>query len=404
MTEPIELGQEFMADPHPKYERLRRSGPVHKVRLRTGLEAWLIIGHAEARELLSDPRLSKDHKRTHEVLAAAGIAGARGASTLVAHMHNTDPPEHTRLRKLVSKVFTPRAVQSWQVRVEEIVDDLLDAMSDEKEIDLVEAFAVPLPVTVICELLGVPFSRRRDFLAWTEALVAGPNTLVAAPDSESTVPAIEAMEQYLTSLVVAKKTEPTADLLSDLVHATDAGDRLTEAELVAMSFLLLVAGHETAVNLVANGIFTLLRHPAQLLRIRRDPELTASAVEEVLRYESPVNISTARLAIDPVRVGEVDIRAGEFVLIALAAANRDPGKFDQPDSFDIDRTDLGHLGFGHGIHFCLGASLARLEAGIAYTRLFDRYPSLRLANPSAPPRWRSDTQMRALASLPVRLS
>ncbi|MFF0456596.1 cytochrome P450 [Nocardia africana] len=401
MTDPIPLDASFMADPHSLYDRLRPLGPAHRVRLRSGLPAWLVTDHAHARALLGDARLSKDHRRTQARLEQAGAAGARGRSVLVAHMHNSDPPEHTRLRRLVGKAFTLRRVQSWRPRIEEITAALLDDLATRTEADLVASFAMPLPVAVICELLGVPFADRDHFLAWIDALMSGPNTVVADSGGGDQISVVEAIENYLTELIAAKRRTAGDDLLSTLVHLVDDGDQLTESELLAMSFLLLVAGHETTVNLIANGILALLSEPGRAVAVNSDPTLVPAVVEEVLRYQGPVNLATARLTVAPVRVGAVEIPAGEFVLISLAAANRDPGRFDRAAQFLPRRGENGHLAFGHGIHFCLGAPLARLEAEIAYTGLLGRFPEMRLVD--EPARWRTDTQMRALAELPVRL-
>ncbi|MEU6643867.1 cytochrome P450 [Saccharomonospora sp. NPDC046836] len=395
-----QLDDDFFQDPHAIVRLLRGGGPVRPVTLPRGLAVWLVTGYADAKTLLADPSLSKDARKRPALFAAPltveGSEPTPFSEMLAAHMLNTDPPDHTRLRKLVNKAFTARTVASLRPRIEQIAADLLDDMAGSTEVDLLTAYAFPLPITVICELLGVPAADRESFRAWS--------TMVIAPTSaDAAGQASQQMAGYLSELVARKREEPADDLLSGLVHVTDAGDQLSEPELISMAFLLLVAGHETTVNLIGNGLLALLRNPEQLAALRADPGLLPNAVEEFLRYDGPVNLATLRFTTEPVQVGDVEIPADEFVLISLHGANRDSERFDDPDRLDITRQTAGHLAFGHGIHYCVGAPLARLEGEIAISRLLERFPDLRLATEPEQLRWRQSTLVRALETLPLAL-
>ena len=391
------LGADYFADPYSVHARLRARRPVTPVVLPGGMGTWLITGYAEARAALADPRLSKHmpgwHPEPDSIFAALDL-----------HMLNSDPPDHERLRRLVNKAFTARRIERLRPRITAITAGLLDDISARGvhaaglEVDLLASFAFPLPITVICELLGVPAGDRDDFRAWSATIVS--NT--AAPgvfQAHAT-----AMIRYFTALLAAKRREPGDDLLSALVAARDEEDRLSENELLSMAFLLLVAGHETTVNLIASGVLVLLLNPAELARLRAEPALIGGAVEELLRYVNPVNHTTFRCAAEPVEIGGVRISRYDPVLIALSGANRDPARFGDPDRLDLGRDSAGHLAFGHGIHYCLGAPLARLEAEIAFTGLLRRFGSIRLAVPAASLRWRPSTLIRGLEALPVRLA
>jgi cytochrome P450 len=315
-------------------------------------------------------------------------------------MLNSDPPVHERLRRLVNKAFTARRVERLRPRITAITTALLDDMSTREQVDLLASFAFPLPITVICELLGVPVADQDDFRTWSATIVSD----TARPEvfqAHAT-----AMVRYFRTLLAAKRHEPADDLLSALIAARDDGDRLTEDELVSMAFLLLVAGHETTVNLIGSGVLALLLNPAELARLRAfgsEPALIGGAVEELLRYVNPVNNATFRCAAEPVEIGGVRIGRGDPVVVALSSANRDPSRFGDPDRLDLGRDSSGHLAFGHGIHYCLGAPLARLEAEIAFSHLLARFGSIRLAVPAESLRWRPSTLIHGLESLPVRL-
>ncbi|NIH87874.1 cytochrome P450 family protein [Amycolatopsis granulosa] len=402
VDEPVRLGDDIIQDPHALYRVLRAERPVRPAIARHGLRMWLVSGYAEAKALLADPRLRKDADRAHALFekrlaAAGGSAGPDPSGSLLRrHLLNTDPPDHTRLRKLVGKAFTARTVARLRPRIERITDELLDAMAVQARVDLLDAFAYPLPITVICELLGIPEQERGEFREWSA-------TLLNSGSDESLHQAAGAMAGYLTGLIEAKRAVPTQDLLSDLVHVSAEGDQLSHQELVAMAFLLLVAGHETTVNLIANSVLSLLRHPDQLRLLRSDPSLLPGAIEEFLRFDGPINIATLRFTAEPVRIGDAEIPAGEFVMISLIGANRDGLRFADPDRLDVTRPAGGHLAFGHGIHYCVGAPLARLEAEVALGRLLGRFPGIGLDGDPGELRWRESTLVHGLDTLPVVL-
>ncbi|MFB7498349.1 cytochrome P450 [Streptomyces sp. NPDC056161] len=385
-----EFGEQLRTDPHPVYARLRERGPVHRVRLpaREGHHVmWIVVGHEEARAALADPRLAKDGSRIGMTFLDEEMIGKY---LLVA-----DPPLHTRLRGLVTRAFTMRRVEELRPRIQEITERLLDEMLPRGRADLVDALAFPLPITVICELLGVPELDRAEFRKMsTEA--------VAPTSAQTEYDAIVRLAAYLTELIEDKRRAgPSDDLLSDLIRTTaEDGDRLSPQELRGMAFLLLVAGHETTVNLITNGIRALLTHPAQLAALRADMTLLDGMVEETLRYEGPVENATFRYAAEPLEIGGTPIARGEPVMIGLTAADRDPGRYPDPDRFDIRRDTRGHLAFGHGIHYCLGAPLARLEARTAIGSLLARAPGLTLDG--LPGDWLPGMLMRGTRSLPVR--
>jgi cytochrome P450 len=393
MAELIDLGEfgdAFRTDPHPVYARLREQGPVHRVRL-PGLDAhhetWLVVGHEEARAALADPRLSKDGSKIGMVFLDEELIGK--------YLLGTDPPQHTRLRSLVSRAFTVRRVEELRPRIQEITDGLLDAMLPRGRADLVESFAYPLPITVICELLGVPEIDRAEFRELsTEA--------VAPTDAGSEHSAFVRLAEYLAELIEDKRCAgPSGDLLSDLIRTTaEDGDRLSAGELRGMAFLLLIAGHETTVNLITNAVHALLTHPDQLAAVRADLGLVAGLVEETLRYEGPVENATFRYAAETLEIAGTRIVRGEAVMIGLSAADRDALRYPDPDRFDVRRDTRGHLAFGHGVHYCLGAPLARLEARTALRTLLDRAPALTLEGP--PGDWLPGMLMRGVRSLPVR--
>ncbi|MER5750783.1 cytochrome P450 [Streptomyces sp. NPDC002088] len=384
-----EFGDRFRADPHPAYARLRERGPVHRVRLPApdAYETWLVVGYEEARAALADTRLSKDASKIGTTFLDEELIGKY---LLVA-----DPPEHTRLRGLVSRAFTMRRVERLRPRIQEITDELLDAMLPHGSADLVESFSFPLPITVICELLGVPEMDRTEFRKLSTEAVA-PTSLENEHD------AFVRLAAYLGDLIEDKRCAgPGEDLLSDLIRTTaEDGDRLSPSELRGMAFILLVAGHETTVNLITNAVHALLTHPGQLAALRADMSLVDGVVEETLRHEGPVENATFRFAAEPLEIGGTRIEKGEPVMIGLTAADRDPDRFPAPDRFDIHRDARGHLAFGHGLHYCLGAPLARIEARTAIRSLLERAPGLALAGPAG--EWLPGMLMRGVRSLPVR--
>ncbi|WP_413809050.1 cytochrome P450 family protein [Streptomyces sp. OE57] len=402
---------EFASDPYPAYAWLRDHAPVHRTTLPSGVDAWLVTRYADARRALADPRLSKNPQR-HSAAAHAkgkvGIPGERRAE-LMTHLLNIDPPDHTRLRRLVSKAFTPRRVAAFAPRVRTLTDQLIDAFEGRGEADLIHEFAFPLPIYAICDLLGVPREDQDDFRDWAGAMIrhgGGPRGGVAR--------AVKRIRAYLGELIHRKRLELAErgeegdgeDLISGLIRAGDHGEHLTENEAAAMAFILLFAGFETTVNLIGNGVYALLRHPEQRALMQRaleegDERLLAAGVEELLRYDGPVEIATWRFATEPLTLAGQRIAEGEPVLVVLAAADRDPERFAEPDVLDLTRRDNQHLGYGHGIHYCLGAPLARLEAQTAIATLLRRLPGLRLAEDPDDLRWRGGLIMRGLRALPV---
>ncbi|MFI6333778.1 cytochrome P450 [Streptomyces sp. NPDC050535] len=393
MAEVIDLGEygaRFREDPHPVYAELRALGPVHRVRLPVldaHHETWLVVGYEEARAALADPRLAKDGEKIGARFLDEELIGKY---LLVA-----DPPQHTRLRALIAREFTMRRVETLRPRVQEITDELLDAMLPRGGADLVDSLAYPLPLTVICELLGVPEVDRAAFRALSSEAVAPTS---ASGEYEAFVQ----LAAYLTDLIEDKRcSAPADDLLSSLIRTTaEDGDRLSPQELRGMAFVLLVAGHETTVNLISSGVHALLTHPGQLADLRADMTLLDGAVEETLRYEGPVENATFRYAAEPFDIGGTVIGAGDAVMIGLTAADRDGVRYPAPDRFDIRRDTRGHLAFGHGIHYCLGAPLARLEGRVALRSLLERCPDLALDGP--PGDWLPGMLMRGVRSLPVR--
>ena len=389
-------------NPFDLFAELRRASAVHPVTLADGHAAWLITRYDEARVALADPRLSKDMQAAlalDEDIVAEGLPGPDFAR----HMLSVDPPDHTRLRRLVAVAFTHRRVEELRPRVQAIVDNLLDdiaAAGPDAVVDLVTAYAFPMPFSVICELLGLP-EEHRDWLGrnLTTLLAATPT----AADLARATTASNIVVGMLTSLVELKRHQPADDLVSALIEARDEGERLDEWELLSTIFQLIVAGHETTTNLIGNGVVTLLRHPDQLRAVRERPDRLAAAIEEIIRFDGPVPHATFRYAVEPVELGGVTIPAGAQVLVCLASADRDPARFDDADTFDVDRADGRHLGFGHGIHHCLGAALARLEGQVALGSLLRRFPDLRLAVPDDELRWeRGDgLVLRGLSALPV---
>jgi len=399
--EVVELDAAFFADPYALYARLRAEGPVARARTPVGLPVWIVTRYDDARRALNDPRLAKDATGFARVLDRHPVPPERRAvfaQELGRHMLSSDPPDHTRLRKLVSRAFTMRAIAGMRPRIEALAAELADRMAaGPPEVDLLDAFAFPLPMSVICDLLGVPDTERTTFRRWSNTLLSSDGT-----GADRTAAGL-AIAQYLGALVAEKRARPADDMLSAIVAASDDADRLSADETVSMAFLLLVAGHETTVNLIGNGVLALLRSPDRLAELRADPDLVPRAVEEFLRFDGPVNLATFRHTTEPVEIGGCAIPAGEVVLVALASADRDPDRFPAPDDLDPHRDVTGHLAFGFGLHHCLGAPLARLEGDVAFRTLLGRFPDLSLAVDPDELSWRTSILMRGLTRLPVRL-
>jgi cytochrome P450 len=389
------LDRSFTREPLHMLRRLQIEGPVSRVLMWNTTPVWLVTRYSEAKALLNDPRLSKSRV---EVLKLFPPRRDSRVLDLVDNMLHKDPPDHTRLRRLVMKAFTPRAVSEMRPRITRIADGLLDEVerrAHHGSVDLVETFAMPLPIRVIGELVGVPDQYADEFMS-----VVVP--VFDAASREEKKGAVSRATDLMTALIEQKKHEPSDDLLSGLIHAAYDGDRLTEDELYAMTFLLIGAGYETTAHLISNAVLALLRHPHQLNALRHDRSLLPQAVEEVLRYDGPINVATVRFTNVPVRVGMTEIPAKEIVMISLLAANRDPSEFNEPDQLDISRKGVPHLGFGHGIHYCVGAPLARLEGEVAIDRLLARFDGIALDEDQRL-EYRDSTLVHGLEALPVHL-
>lgn len=380
----------FVKNPYPYYAQLREGDPVYKTRFPDGQQGWLITGYTESLEALKEPRFIKDFSKLYG-------GTMNGMSVFTQNMLFSDPPDHRRLRGLAQKAFTPRVIEGMKERIEEITDQLLDDMEQKEEINLIDDFAFPLPIIVICEILGVPSEDRDKFRVWSNSLIEGSS-------GEPGVSIYQHMNDfihYLGEWFSETRREPKDNLISKLIAAEEAGDRLTEKELYGLVTLLIIAGHETTVNLIGNSFLNLIKHPEQkeLLIVR--PELIDQAIEESLRFDGPVEFSTSRWASDDFQFAGKDIKRGELVVVALNAANRDPGKFPDPEAFSISREKSPHLAFGTGIHHCLGAPLARLEGKIAIGKLLKRFPDLKLRVPESELSWRPGMIVRGVKEIPV---
>jgi cytochrome P450 len=401
VTDAVELvpldEDSYYQDPMGFFARLRESRPVAPVWMPDYGRTWIITRYADARAALTDPRLAN---KVHQ-----WPSGGRSFPNEAAGVHallNIDPPDHTRLRPLVQKAFTPRRAGQLRPRTKEIATGLLGEMVARGDVvDLLDGYARPLPITVICELLGIPVADRGWIWATVTDYGKGGEELQRVPRE---------LAAYFTGLIAAKRAEPGDDLLSALVLAHDNADEdgaevtLTTVELLSAAYHLVMAGFDTTVNLIASGTLALLTHPGEMARLRQDPSLLPAAVEELLRFANPVNHVTARFTTEDLPIGDVVIPSGEQVLIAISSANRDPAQFPDPNCLDLGRDTSGHVAFGHGIHYCLGAPLARMEAEVALGTLFARFPELSLAVPPQELRWRPVSLMNGLESLPVRLA
>lgn len=384
-------------NPYATYRRLHDVAPVRL----TPLGLWVITGYDDASTVLRHPAISSEgHNRIFERFFAGEAESLR--NTLLFR----DPPGHTRLRGLVNKAFTTRGVEDLRPRVEQIANELIDRIVDHGRMDLLDDFAYPLPTTVICEWLGVPVDDRPLFAAWMRALAERFNVqpsllLWRRGRMQRGREAVDGLGNYMRDLIAQRRRDPQDDFLSTLIAVEEDGEMLSEDELVAMATILLLGGHETVANLTASGMLALLRHPEEIQRLRGDPGLIRSAVEELLRYEPPAQMMV-RTAGEDIHLGRATIPRGDLVLIIVGAANRDPGQFADPDRLDIGRQPNAHLGFAAGIHYCIGAPLARLEAQTAITTLLRRLPDLQVDTTS--PVWRGTIALRGLQSLPLKFT
>jgi cytochrome P450 len=400
MTEPPRAGYAatalfhagLLADPHGGYAELRKAGPVHRTTTPDGAPVWLVTRYQEVRAALADPRLSLD-KRTAR---SSGEHGSSMPPELDAHLLNLDPPDHTRLRRLVSKAFTPRNVEALRGLVRARTDELLDRLAaGPAPADLMAGLATPLALTVICDVFGIAEGERPDFRRWTDTLRS------PAPDAAlSSRAALGQMYRFLTALIAEKRARPADDLLTRMIAARDQEDRLAEPELVALAFLILFAGYDNSANLIGNALLALLSHPEARQQLRAGQLRMDQVLDETLRWNPPSMLGARRFALDDIEIGGVTIAAGERIWLSLVSANRDGARFADPAAFRATR-DQAHLGFGHGIHYCLGAALARLEADVALTTLLRRFPALRLARPAGELDWQASFRNRGLQELPV---
>jgi cytochrome P450 len=392
----------FRAETYATFERMRTEDPVF---CQPGIDGetmlWFVTRHDDAvAVLLDDERFVRDPALalTPDELEVFSSGMPDAIAFIDTHMLNKDGDDHRRLRRLVTKAFTPRMVEQLRPRIQEIADELIDAVEARGEMELVDEFAFPLPITVIAELLGIPVADRDSFRRWTNAIIT---PALTPEDVAQFTEAIDEFVAYLRELFDRRATTPGADLISALLQVEERGDTLSEQELFSMVVLLIIAGHETTVSLIGNAVLALLEHPEQRAELQSDPERMSHAIEELLRYDSPVERTLSRWAATDVELGGQTIRRGEGVIVILGSANRDPSRFTDPDTLDFAREDVKHIAFGRGSHYCLGAPLARLEAEVALRTLLRRLPGLRLAAPVEELSWRPVPLFRSLASLPV---
>jgi len=388
---------ESRQNPHALYKMMRETDPVHRaVGPMTGNSFWFLTRYDDCVTALKDPRLSKEPAKAIST-EQFGAMNNPALEALNQHMLNFDPPNHTRLRGLVHKAFTPRMIDNLRPRIESISEELLKEMQAHRgeTIDLIDTYAFPVPIIVIMELLGIPPEERDQFRQWTRSI------LFSGQHREMMFASMSLIN-YLNEIFDERRAHAQDDLISGLLQVEEDGSKLSQQEMISMIFLLLVAGHETTVNLIASGTMTLLRHPDQKDKLAKDPSLIRSAVEEMLRYESPVENTLNRWAVEDIEIGGKTIPRGDIVLATVLGANRDPSVFPDPDTFDITREPNKHIAFGNGIHFCLGAPLARMEGAIAINALLKALPKLELAVAPGQLRWNEQAILHGLTGLPVR--
>lgn len=395
-TETNIFSPDFRKNDYEFYKRLRADEPAHSFSLQGGRTGWLISRYDDVLELLKSSSFIKDQSKVFGPISSAD-AHSNEAKLFHNMMLNVDPPDHTRLRRLIQPSFNPKEMLKLAPRIEQIADSLLKDMEHiEGSFDLIDAFAFPLPIIVISELLGVPVEDRHKFRKWS-------NTIVSASENEHNEFAedVKAFVEYLDYLIKERRENPQNDLITGLIHAEEEGDKLQGNELYSMIFLLIIAGHETTVNLIGNGMYALFEHPKQLELLKNDLSLTETAIEEMLRFYSPVDSSTARWADEDIVLHGKTIQKGDLVIASISSANRDERKFENPHLLDITRKPNPHIAFGYGIHFCLGAPLARLEGSIAFRKLLRAFPHITPAGSLSDLEWRSVFLLRGLKELPV---
>jgi cytochrome P450 len=383
---------EFRANPYPHYGALVASPPL--MVQRAPMPVALVARYRDAAAVLHDPaRFS-----SVQPPLPPGVYQNRFSSQ--SNVLNTDPPDHTRLRRIISRDFTPRRIREMEPRIQRLASELLGDAARRGEFDLMADIANVLPVKVIAEMLGVPQEKYATFKDWSDRIVASGNNPPGAPTTPDQIAAIDALIDFFREEIERHRREPGADLVSALVAAHDDADALSMPEVLSFLALLLIAGNETTTNLIGNGTLALMRNPDQLELLRKNPELLESAIEEMLRYDGPVQ-STARFPSQATELGGVEIPGGGIVVVVLAAANRDPARFRAPDRFDITRTPNDHLAFGEGIHFCMGAPLARMEARIAFRAMLAHFPRLRMKDPGRKVEYKGSYFLRGLQALPL---
>ncbi len=392
------LRPRFTDDPYPLLAELREAGPVRRIEL-LDMPMWLVTRYDDVRALFGNPALSCDVRHASEDVRALPYVRVAYTGQMSRHMLTTEPPDHTRLRRVVSREFTPRRIEGLRPRVQQVTDELMAGFLRRGSADLIDELAAPLPITIILELLGVPLEDRHAVRHWVDVLTG------IDDGDHRRVPEMSAqVDAYLIELVDRLKRQPAEmarrSLLGALAQVPAGEERLHDDELTALAKVLMVAGYTTTVDLVGNGVLALLRNPEQLALLQADPDLLPGAIEEFLRYDGPIAGPMLRFAAEDLPVGDTVIPAGDMVLLSIASANRDPARFDRPDLLDVTRTDRGHVGFGYGIHYCLGAPLARLEGAVALRSLLDACPDLAL-DPDEELRWRVSMNIRGLRRLPV---
>lgn len=391
------MDPQILANPYPFFDELRESGLVHWDAFFKG---WICGSYKEVVSALRDPRLGAHRVTSDEEMIALGLAEmAPLYFPLTNQLLFIDPPKHTRLRSLTTKAFTPRRVEQMKDYLQNLVDQLLAEVYEQGQMDIIRQIAYPLPVTVIAELLGVPSKDREQLKKWSDDYAAMLGSFQYIPDNpEEVLQSLNEMTEYFLSIIQEYRKHPKDNLLSDLILAQEQGNSLDNDELIANCILLLAAGHETTTNLIGNAILTLFQHPDQLALLRQNPSLIESAIEEILRFESPAQY-TVRKANEDLELGGTTIKKGQAIILLLSAANRDPARFENAAHFDIQRKDNKHLAFGYAAHFCVGAPLARLEGQIAVMTMLERLPNLRLASTEVV--WRENKNLRGLDTLPV---
>jgi len=389
---------DFKNQAYALYEKLRENDPIHRITLPNGKTGWVVTRYKDAVDILKKEQLSKNTFQFEDAEEDIGLP-QKQVDWLFKHMLFCDPPDHTRLRSLVQKAFTPRMIEKLNGRVQEISDSLIDKVKSQENMELIHDYAYPLPLIVICDMLGLPVDERDQFREWSRAFISSFNV---PEKNRKIVPDMRAFINYIQGLIEKRRQDPKEDLLSLLIQAESENDKLSEMELVSMVFLLIIAGHETTVNLIGNSTFALLQHPEQLEELRRDPSLISSAIEEFLRFMSPVEFGTNRWVWEYLEWEGRAISKGDLVMVGIASANRDPEAFIHPERLDLTRENNNHIALGMGIHYCLGAALARMEGRIAINTLLRRLPNIKLAVSPDRLKWQPSYLMRGFDTLPLR--